>query len=100
MRLAERLGVSLKTLLTDYSKKELDLWLVWVQHEPTEGERIELAVARMASLTHNLNTKKQDHSKPQDYMFQSKWEPKKPKKELHELTPEEEARMIDKAFGY
>lgn len=73
MRLAERLGVSLKKLLGDYSRKEIDLWLAWIAKEPSEGERIELAVARLASMTHNINSKKKSTYK--DYLFKVDWTP-------------------------
>lgn len=92
MRLAERLGVSLRTLLSDYTRNELNLWFAWMAKEPTEGERIELAVARLAALTHNINSKKQHHVKPKDFMYQAQWVKPKP-------NVQRDIFLFDKAFG-
>lgn len=75
MRLAERLGVSLKQLLSDYTRKELDLWVAWIAKEPSDGQKIEYALANLTMLTFNINSEKQNHRTANDFIYKADWTP-------------------------
>lgn len=72
MRLAERLGVSLRTLFRDYTPNEINLWLAWMKKEPSEGERIEWAVAKLCAIH---TSTKEKRTTPADFIFKADWRP-------------------------
>lgn len=86
MRLAERLGVSLRSLLRDYTKNEIDLWIVYFSKEPSEGERIELAVARLCALFKKAHSEKGTKVDISDYLFKADWNPLQDDLELFRKT--------------
>ena len=74
MRLAERLGgISIEKLLRERTKREIQLWLAWIAKEPSDGEKIEQAIARLCAIQTSTKTKR---TKPEDFRFKSNWTPK------------------------
>ena len=58
MRLADRHGQPLSQVLSDYPAWELPYWAVWISREPTDGQRVEFAVARFMTQWLHANSKK------------------------------------------
>lgn len=58
MRLADRHSRPLSEVLSDYPAWELPYWAVWLSREPTDGQRVEYAVAQFFSNWLSANSKK------------------------------------------
>lgn len=73
MRVADRHGRSLSEVL-DYPAWELPYWAAWISHEPTDGQRIEFAVARfMCQWTAAHMKKGKAPPKPKDFVIRDYW---------------------------
>ena len=58
MRLADRHGLPLSRVMSEYPAWELPYWAVWMSREPSDGRRIEWAVASLHSTFVSVNSKK------------------------------------------
>ena len=74
MRLADRHGKPLSQVAVEYPDWELAYWSVWFEVEPTDGERVELAIARFfQSWISGHIEKGKPVPKLQDLMLSSHW---------------------------
>jgi hypothetical protein len=47
MKLADRHGRPLSQVLSEYEEWELPYWASWFAHEPSDGKRVEIAIAQL-----------------------------------------------------
>lgn len=74
MRLADRHGKPLSQVAEEYPAWELPYWSVWMAHTPTDGQRVEIAVARLHSQWLGAHMKKgKQPPPPQDLLLPDYW---------------------------
>ena len=66
MRIADRHGKPLTQVLSEYPESELPYWASWYSREPSDGQRIEFAVARFLSQYIAVHSKK-GHAAPKPH---------------------------------
>lgn len=82
MRLADRHGQPLSKILSDYPAWELPYWAVWIAREPTDGQRVEYAVARFFSQWLHANSKKGAAIPPaHELVLQDYWQERQSQKD-------------------
>lgn len=94
MKLADRHGRPVSQVLSEYPGWELNYWAAWMAREPSDGRRVEFAVAHLHSTTIGINSKK-GHKVPkaQDLVIPDYWaeqaeieHQKAAQQDAHEIT--------------
>ena len=91
MSFADRRGISVSQVLSEYTAHELNYWRAWDRREISQGTRIEHLLAQLLSAFYNANSKKKHN--PNDFLFQSNWRTEE-QTDAHIITNE-----INKALG-
>lgn len=75
--MADRHGQPLSFVLENYPAWELPYWAAWYSREPTDGQRVEFAVARFMCSWASAHTEKgKPKPKVSDYLIKDYWEEK------------------------
>lgn len=64
MRLADRHGKPLSQVASEYPAWELPYWSVWMARTPSDGQRVEIAVARLHQSWLSAHSKKGQQAPP------------------------------------
>ena len=74
MSFADRRGVSLNQILSEYTEAELVYWQAWTRREITDAQKIEHVIANLAVGYFNAHRGKgQPKIEPKDLVYRANW---------------------------